>query len=99
MKESVLQQGRTNEKLRKRMERFDTVVYEYLRTSHKTVEELAKEAGCGASSLWRFRRKPEDFRKAPFDVICTCLRLANVSNDTLRFIIGIPATRGFTYEN
>ena len=102
MKETRVQkprQERDLENLKRRMERFDTVVYDYLRRSHKTVVELAKIAGCAPSSLWRFRRKPEDFQKAPFEVICTCLRLANASSENVRFIIGLTAARGTDNEN
>ena len=85
----LTENDRETERLRKRMDRFDAVVHEYLRANRKTVEELAQKAGCDQSSLWRYRRKVEYFRKAPFEIVCTCLRVANVSNENLRFIMGL----------
>ena len=89
MKVIFSEQERELEKTRKRMDRFDAVVKEYLRSHHKTVEELCEKLGCGPSSLWRYRTKPEQFSKAPLDIIGGCLRLANVSNETLRYILGL----------
>lgn len=77
------------EKIRKRMDRFDSVVHEYLRANRKTVEELCLKIGCDPSSLWRYRRKVECFKKAPLNVVASCLRLANVSNENLRYILGL----------
>ncbi len=76
--------------LEKRMDRFDSVVTEYLRKNRKTIEYLAERIGICPSSLWRYRTKSLAFRKAPFEVICICLRLANVSNENLRYILGLP---------
>lgn len=89
MKVIFSEKDKEDEKIRKRMDRFDSVVHEYLRSNRKTVEELCQKLGCDPSSLWRYRRKIEYFRKAPLDVIATCLRLANVSNDNLRYILGL----------
>ena len=89
MKVIFSEQDREEERLRKRMDRFDAVVHEYLRSNRKTVEELSVRVGCDPSSLWRYRRKTEYFRKAPLDVICACLKLANVSNENLRYILGL----------
>lgn len=99
MKVSFSEEEREVERIRKRMDKFDSVVHEYLRSSRKTVEELALVAGCDPSSLWRYRRKPEYFKKAPFEVICTCLRVANISNEKLRYILGLPTGRASDYEN
>lgn len=74
----------------KQRDRFDAVVNEYLRANRKTVAYLAERAGCNTSSLWRYRNKDLGFRKMPFEVFCTCMRQANVSNDDLRRIIGLP---------
>ena len=74
----------------KRMDRFDAVINEYLRSNRKTVEYLAAKVGCDPSSLWRYRRKVEYFRKAPLSVVANCLRMANVSNHDLRYILGLP---------
>lgn len=85
----LIEQDRERERLRKRMDRFDAVVHEYLRANHKTVEQLSEKVGCDPSSLWRYRKKVEYFRKAPFEIVCICLRVANVSNENLRFIMGL----------
>lgn len=74
----------------KRMDRFDAVINEYLRSNRKTVEYLANKVGCDPSSLWRYRRKVGYFRKAPLSVVANCLRMANVSNHDLRYILGLP---------
>lgn len=74
----------------KRMDRFDSVISEYLRSRRKTVEYLAEQIGCDPSTLWRYRRKVEYFKRAPLDIVANCLRLANVSNENLRYILGLP---------
>ena len=89
MKVVFSEREKEEERLRKRMDRFDAVVHEYLRSNRKTVEELSEKAGCDPSSLWRYRRKVEYFRKAPLEVVCVCLRVANVSNENLRYILGL----------
>ena len=89
MKVIFSEMDKEEEKLRKRMDRFDSVVHEYLRTNRKTVEELCLKIGCDPSSLWRYRRKVEYFKKAPLNVVASCLRLANVSNENLRYILGL----------
>lgn len=99
MKVIFSEQEREREKLRKRMDRFDAVVSEYIRANRKSVEYVAQRAGCDPSSLWRYRRKEEYFKKAPFEVVCTCLRLANVPNETIRYICGLQNGRSETYEN
>lgn len=89
MKVIFSEMDKEEEKIRKRMDRFDSVVHEYLRANRKTVEELCQKIGCDPSSLWRYRRKVEYFKKAPLNVIASCLRLANVSNENLRYILGL----------
>jgi hypothetical protein len=74
----------------KRMDRFDSMVHEYLRSNRKTVEYLAERVGCDPSSLWRYRRRIEYFRRAPLDIIAGCMRMANASNETVRYILGLP---------
>jgi len=76
--------------LEKRMKRFDLVVHNYLRLNRKTIEYLADKVGCAPSSIWRYTRKSEYFERAPLDVVSGCLRLANVSNEDLRYILGLP---------
>ena len=99
MKVIFSEQERELERVRRRMDRFDSVVAEYIRANRKTVEYVAQKAGCDPSSLWRYRRKEEYFQKAPFEVVCTCLRLANVSNENLRYICGLSSGRGSQDEN
>ena len=77
MKVIFSESEREEEKVRKRMDRFDAVIHEYLRSNRKTVEELAMRVGCDPSSLWRY------------DIVAGCLRLANVSNENLRYILGL----------
>ena len=78
------------EKLRQRMDRFDAVLCEYCRKYRKSVEQVAQKVGCSTASLWRYRTQVESFRKAPLDVVANCLRMANVSNQDLRYILGLP---------
>lgn len=82
-------QDKEREYLLKRMDRFDSILHEYLRANHKTVEELADKAGCDPSSLWRYRKKPECFKKAPLFVVSNCLRVVNASNENMRYIFGM----------
>lgn len=74
----------------KRMDRFDAILCEYCRHYRKSVEMVAQKAGCSTASLWRYRTQVESFRKAPLGVIANCLRLTNVSNQDLRYILGLP---------
>lgn len=74
----------------KRMDKFDAMICEYLRSNRKSIEYLAEKVGCNPSSLWRYRRRVEYFRKAPISVIAGCMRVANASNDTIRYILGLP---------
>ena len=83
------QADKEQDKVFKRMDRFDAVVHEYLRSTRSTTEVLSNRVGVDPSTLWRYRRQIDHFRKAPFDVICQILKLANVSNETLRFICGL----------
>lgn len=77
------------EKLAKRMDKFDSVVTEYLRSTGFTTDDLANKLGVSKSTLWRYRSQVESFEKAPFNVITGALRLANCPNDVLRFICGV----------
>lgn len=74
----------------KRMDKFDAMICEYLRSNRKSIEYLAEKVGCNPSSLWRYRRRVEYFRKAPINVIAGCMRMANASNETIRYILGLP---------
>lgn len=74
----------------KRRDKFDQVVHEYIRRHpNETVESVAKKLGCNPSSLWRYRKQTDSFRKAPFDTICKMLIIAKVTKETLNLIIGI----------
>lgn len=76
--------------IEKRMDRFDRVIHEYLRANRKTVEYLAEKVGCAPSSLWRYSRRVGYFQKAPLDIVSGIFRMANVSNEDLRYILGLP---------
>ena len=77
------------DKLAKRMDRFDSVVNEYLRANHYTTSDLAFQLGINTSTLWRYRNQVDSFVKAPFGVITNALHLANCTNENLRYICGI----------
>ena len=77
------------EKLAKRMDKFDSVVTEYLRSSGFTTDELAMKLGVNKSSLWRYRKQPYAFAKAPFAVITKAMHLAQVNNEVMRSICGL----------
>lgn len=85
----LTEEAKRTEKLVKRMDRFDSVVNEYLRVNHYTTADLAFQLGINPSTLWRYRKRPEYFAKAPFDVVSNALRLANCNNETLRYICGL----------
>lgn len=82
----------------KRMDKFDSMIHEYLRSNRKTVEYLSRKVGCDPSSLWRYRRKVEYFVKAPLDIVAGCMRMANASNETIRYILDLPTGKS-PYEN
>ena len=90
MKNIFSERDKHQEQLRKQMDRFDSIVCEYCRYYRKSVETVAQKVGCSTASLWRYRTQVESFRKAPIDVISGCLKLANVSNQDLRYILGLP---------
>jgi hypothetical protein len=76
-------------KIEKRMDKFDSIVTEYLRSSGFTTDELAMKLGINKTSLWRYRKQPYAFAKAPFAVITKAMRLAKISNETMRYICGM----------
>lgn len=86
---SLTDEQKQKEKLARRMDKFDSVVVEYMRSTGNTTDDLANKLGVSKSTLWRYRTQTESFSKAPFDVISSALRLANCSNETLRFICGL----------
>ncbi len=90
MKKIFSESEREQEKTRQRMDRFDAIVCEYCRKYRKTVDDVTERVGCSPASLWRYRTQTDSFRKIPLYVLAGCLRLANVSNQDLRFILGLP---------
>ena len=85
----LTEEAKRTDKLAKRMDRFDAVVNEYLRANHYTTSDLAFQLGINCSSLWRYRNQVDSFARAPFEVITKALRLANCSNEVLRYICGM----------
>lgn len=88
---------REEQKILNRMDRLDSIVAEYLRKYRTTTEKLCEKIGCSESSLWRYRKTPEGFQKAPLFIIGNILRLTNASNEQIRYILGLPT--GMHYEN
>ena len=76
--------------MERRMDRFDAVITEYLRSNRKTTEYLADRIGCSTATLWRYRTQILSFERAHLAVIANCFRIANVSNEDLRYILGLP---------
>ena len=76
--------------INKRMGRFDKIIHEYLRSNRRTMEYLSEKVGCAPSSLWRYSRRVEYFRKVPLDILAGVFRMANVSNEDMRYILGLP---------
>lgn len=77
-------------KATKRMDRLDAIIHEYLRANRKTVDYLSEKVGCAPSTLWRYSRMEACFRKMPLDILAGVCRMANVSNEDLRYILGLP---------
>ena len=73
----------------KRMDKFDSIVVEYLRSSGYTVADLAYELGIDPSTLWRYRKQEQYFELAPFVIVTRVCQLAKCSTETLRFICGM----------
>lgn len=76
--------------LERRRDCFDRVVSEYLRSNKKTTEYLTEKIGCSLTSLWRYRYTSQGFQKMPLDIFAGCIRYANISNEDLRYILGLP---------
>ena len=77
-------------KATKRMDRLDAIIHEYLRANRKTLDYLSEKVGCAPSTLWKYSRREDSFRKMPLDILGGICRMANVSNDDLRYILGLP---------
>lgn len=85
----LTEEQRKREKILKRMDKFDSIVTEYLRATGFTTDQLSARIGISKSTLWRYRTHADSFSKAPFTVITAILSLTNCSNETLRYICGI----------
>lgn len=85
----LTEEQRQKEKMLKRMDKFDSVVTEYLRATGFTTDQLSARIGVSKSTLWRYRTHAESFSKAPFSAITAILHLANCSNETIRYICGL----------
>ena len=90
MKIGLTEQERLLELVRRRMDRFDSVVNEHLRACNETTRYFAEKIGCDPSSLWRYRNDARAFMRMPTSVLSASLRLINVSNEDLRYILGLP---------
>lgn len=75
-------------KLARRMDKFDSVVTEYLRKNKYTIGDLAFQVQVNPSSLWRWRTNPQYFYAAPFGKITKILQIAGCTAETLRYICG-----------
>lgn len=75
--------------LSRRMDRFDSLVVEYLRSSGYTISDLAYELGIDPSTLWRYRKQEKSFELAPFVIVTRVCQLAKCSTETLRYICGM----------
>ena len=68
------------DKTRKRMDRLDAIIHEYLRSQRKTMDYISE----------RYSRRIEYFQKMPLEILGGVCRYANVSNEDLRYILGLP---------
>ena len=90
MKVIFSEQERELEKIGKRMDRLDSIIHEYLRRNRKTVDYLSGKVGCSPSTLWRYSRRVDYFRKAPLEILSGIFLMANASNEDIRYILGLP---------
>lgn len=81
--------ARNSSQLARRMDKFDSIVVEYLRSSGFTVADLAYELGIDPSTLWRYRKQEQSFGLAPFVIVTRVCQLAKCSTETLRYICGM----------
>lgn len=82
--------GRTTmSSMERRMDKFDSLVSEYLRKSKYTTSDLAYQVQIDPSTLWRYRKRVRYFELAPFGKITQILRIAGCTTDILRFICGL----------
>lgn len=85
---SLTEEARKQAALEKRMDKFDSVVTEYLRSSKTSVTEFSARLGIDVSTLWRYRHKPDSFANAPFGIITNALKIAHCPGECLRIICG-----------
>lgn len=85
----VTNEQRKRAQIAKRMDRFDSIVTEYLRSTGFTTIDLSYELGIDPSTLWRYRHKVEAFQRAPFTIITDILQLAKCTTETLRYVCGM----------
>lgn len=79
-----------NDSVERRMDKFDAMINEYLRSHHKTIDYLCEKIGSNPSSLWRYRTKVKSFINMPQDILANCFLITNASNETIRYILGLP---------
>lgn len=85
----ISEEERADAKLARRMDKFDSIVVEYLRSSGFTIADLAYELGIDPSTLWRYRKQQASFEIAPFIIVTRVCQLAKCSTETLRYICGM----------
>ena len=85
----ISESDKARAQIEKRMDKFDSIVVEYLRSSGFTVADLSYELGIDPSTLWRYRKQPNSFELAPFVIVTRVCQLAKCSTETLRYICGM----------
>lgn len=85
----ISEEQRRKALVEKRMDKFDSVVTEYLRATGFTTSDLSYELGIDPSTLWRYRKRVDSFEQAPFVIITNVLQLAKCTTETLRFVCGM----------
>lgn len=89
----ISERAKKHELMAQRMDKFDSVVTEYLRSTGFTTNDLAYELGIDVSTLWRYRNRVHSFELAPFTTITKVCQLAKCTTETLRFICGMGSAR------
>ena len=89
----VTERARKHEAMERRMDRFDSVVTEYLRSTGFTAADLAYELDIDVSTLWRYRNRVHSFELAPFSTITKVCQLAKCTTETLRYICGMENSK------
>ena len=96
----ITERARKHDAMERRMDRFDSVVTEYLRSTGFTTADLAYELGIDVSTLWRYRNRVHSFELAPFSTITKVCQLAKCTTETLRFICGMDSVlRNSKWQN